>query len=233
MQNFTKRFLAIAAIACFAAFDCFADATQPAPQPVPQPAPQKAAQPSDILAELAKSAHSRGLAVMEISQTKTLSFFGETVKSKMIVAVSADGKMRMQTVAPFKAASVFDGSNFARYEKSDGRWRALDGASTYAAKRIFGEMLGVFSGGVSDSDYAIERGANRAVLTPKNPRVRSVVARIEICSRRLGAETLLRSVSIIDSDGDSTILNVEKYFDVKNADGLFDTSKPELPKGLE
>ena len=94
MQNFTKRFLAIAAIACFAAFDCFADATQPAPQPVPQPAPQKAAQPSDILAELAKSAHSRGLAVMEISQTKTLSFFGETVKSKMIVAVSADGKHR-------------------------------------------------------------------------------------------------------------------------------------------
>ena len=52
-------------------------------------------------------------------------------------------------------------------------------------------------------------------------------------TKKSNLETLLRSVSIIDSDGDSTILNVEKYFDVKNADGLFDTSKPELPKGLE
>ena len=78
---------------------------------------------ASLLAELSAAAKAEPSCAMEILQEKRMSFFGETAVSKVRVAVSESGAMRMQTDSPFEALSVFDGSNFARFERDGGRWR--------------------------------------------------------------------------------------------------------------
>ncbi len=181
---------------------------------------------ADVLSELSEASRSNPEIVMEILQTKRMSFFDETIKSKMIVAVSNTGKMRMQTVEPFEAISIFDGNSFARFEKSNGRWHRLDGSSGFVAKRIFEEIRSLLSGNIAQSNYEISIKQNGSItLVPKSESVRKAVASIEIFTRVENGTRLVDKISILDTDGDKTVLEVLQIKRAKFASEIFDAEK--------
>ncbi len=180
---------------------------------------------ADVLSELAQASRANPEVVMEISQTKRVSFFNETIKSKLLVVVSASGKMRMQTLEPFEAVSIFDGDVFARFEKIDGVWKRLD-SSGVVAKRIFEEIRGLFSGTVSRTAYDItNKSADVIALAPKSSEVRKAVASIEIFTRLENGLRLVDKISILDADGDTTILQITNLRKATLGSEVFDVEK--------
>ncbi len=181
---------------------------------------------ADVLSELSDASRANPEIIMEILQTKQMSFFDETIKSKMIVAVSNTGKMRMQTLEPFEAVSIFDGNSFARFEKSNGSWQRLDGSSGLVAKRIFEEIRSLLSGNIAQANYDVSTKQNGSItLVPKSESVRKAVASIEIFTRVENGTRLVEKISILDADGDKTVLEILQIKRATFAPKIFDAEK--------
>ncbi len=178
-----------------------------------------------LLDELSQSSSKVPFVSMEIAQEKTISFFDEVVKSKLLIAVTSDGKMRMQTVSPFEAVTIFDGSDIARFEKRSGQWLKLDTPSSFIARKIFDEIRNLFSGDVSNVNYEISQIQERLILVPKNSMVRKAVAKIEIETCMKNSIREISKIKILDSDGDITVLNIVRIYRKKISNDVFDTSK--------
>ncbi len=181
---------------------------------------------ADVLSELSDASRANPEIIMEILQTKQMSFFDETIKSKMIVAVSNTAKMRMQTLEPFEAVSIFDGNSFARFEKSNGCWQRLDGSSGLVAKRIFEEIRSLLSGNIAQANYDVSTKQNGSIiLVPKSESVRKAVASIEIFTRVENGTRLVEKISILDADGDKTVLEILQIKRATFAPKIFDAEK--------
>lgn len=178
-----------------------------------------------VAADLARASKKHPFTLLEAEQTKTVSFFDERLQSEIVIAVSSDGKMRMQTLSPFEAATVFDGKTTARYEKTSGVWRRLDSDGGALAKRVFEQIGGLFtaSGG---GDYDVSENGAVLTLVPKSAFVRAAVSKIEVGTAGAGENTAVSFVKITDSDSDITELRVKKISHAQ-PDGIFDVSKPD------
>ena len=164
---------------------------------------------------------------MDVVQTKNVSFFNETIQSSMTISVAASGKMRIHTHKPFEALSVFDGKDFARFEKSSGSWRKLEGSSGIVARRIFDEMRALLSGTVSGTSYDVSKKTeNSLLLVPKSDFVRKVVRLIEITTRIENGFRIVEKISISDCDGDTTILDIKKITRGSFTPKTFDINSP-------
>ena len=180
-----------------------------------------------ILDDLSKASKANPEIIMDVVQTKNMSFFNETIQSSMTIFVSASGKMRIQTHKPFEALSIFDGKYFARFEKSSDSWRKLDGSSGLVARCIFDEMRTLLSGSVSGASYDIsKKSENTLLLIPKSDFVRKAIKSIEIATRVENGLRVVEKISISDCDGDTTILDVKKITKAIFAPKIFDTDSP-------
>lgn len=178
---------------------------------------------ASILEDLRVSAKQNCDSKISITQQKTISLFGETIESKIIVFTSVSGKMRMQTISPFEAVSIFDTKSFVRFEKKNNKWQKLESKSSMIAKRIFDEIKNLLLGNISSSDYNISEKSKTLVLVPKNSAVQKFVARIEIFTKVENAKRIVCSIKIIDADSDTTLLNFDKIESVKVPDNIFNT----------
>lgn len=178
---------------------------------------------ASILEDLRVSAKQNCDSKISITQQKTISLFGETIESKIIVFTSVSGKMRMQTISPFEAVSIFDTKSFVRFEKKNNKWQKLESKSSMIAKRIFDEIKNLLLGNISSSDYNISEKSKTLVLVPKNSAVQKFVARIEIFTKVEKAKRIVCSIKIIDADSDTTLLNFDKIESVKVPDNIFNT----------
>ena len=178
---------------------------------------------ASILEDLRVSAKQNCDSKISITQQKTISLFGETIESKIIVFTSVSGKMRMQTISPFEAVSIFDTKSFVRFEKKNNKWQKLESKSSMIAKRIFDEIKNLLLGNISSSDYNISEKSKTLVLVPKNSAVQKFVARIEIFTKVENAKRIVCSIKIIDADSDTTLLNFDKIEFVKVPDNIFNT----------
>ncbi len=178
---------------------------------------------ASILEDLRVSAKQNCDSKISITQQKTISLFGETIESKIIVFTSVSGKMRMQTISPFEAVSIFDTKSFVRFEKKNNKWQKLESKSSMIAKRIFDEIKNLLLGNISSSDYNISENSKTLVLVPKNSAVQKFVARIEIFTKVENAKRIVCSIKIIDADSDTTLLNFDKIESVKVPDNIFNT----------
>ena len=178
---------------------------------------------ASVLEELQTSAKKNPSSKIFITQQKTMSMFDEIIESKIVVFAEASGKMRMQTVSPFEAVSIFDSTKFVRFEKINGKWQKLDTPSSIVAKRIFDEIRNLLSGNISQSEYNIEQNNNTLVLVPKNKDVQKVVAKIEIFTTLKDNQRLVSSVKITDADADTTLLKFDKVIFATNKDDVFNT----------
>ena len=178
---------------------------------------------ASILEDLRVSAKQNCDSKISITQQKTISLSGETIESKIIVFTSVSGKMRMQTISPFEAVSIFDTKSFVRFEKKNNKWQKLESKSSMIAKRIFDEIKNLLLGNISSSDYNISEKSKTLVLVPKNSAVQKFVARIEIFTKVENAKRIVCSIKIIDADSDTTLLNFDKIESVKVPDNIFNT----------
>ena len=181
---------------------------------------------ASVLGELAQAAKTGGATAMDIELEKKMAFFEEPAKSKMRVAVSDSGAMRMQTDSPFEAMSVFDGSRFARFEREGGQWRRLDSADSPVARGIFAQMFGLFTGSISGADYKIAESGDAAELVPQSAAVRKAVAKIRIFTRKAGGARVVEKIVIDDADGDSSVLKISNVRKIKPDGGFFDAASP-------
>ncbi len=175
--------------------------------------------------DLARASKKHPFTLMEAEQTKTVSFFDERLKSEVVIAVSLDGKMRMQTLSPFEAATVFDGNATARYEKTAGVWRRLESDGGALAKRVF-EQIGRLFTASGGEDYEVSESGVVLTLVPKSAFVRAAVSKIEVGTSGAGENTAVDYIKITDSDSDVTELRVKKISHAQ-PDGIFDVSKPD------
>lgn len=178
-----------------------------------------------VAADLARASKKHAFTLIEAEQTKTVSFFDERLQSEIVIAVSTGGKMRMQTLSPFEAATIFDGGTTARYEKTSGTWRRLDSDGGALAKRVF-EQIGRLLTASGGEDYDVSENGAVLTLVPKNALVRAAISKIEIGTSGAGENTAVSSVKITDADSDTTELRVKKISHTQ-PDGIFDVSKPD------
>lgn len=178
-----------------------------------------------VAADLARASKKHAFTLIEAEQTKTVSFFDERLQSEIVIAVSTGGKMRMQTLSPFEAATIFDGGTTARYEKTSGTWRRLDSDGGALAKRVF-EQIGRLLTASGGEDYDVSENGAVLTLVPKNAFVRAAISKIEIGTSGAGENTAVSSVKITDADSDTTELRVKKISHTQ-PDGIFDVSKPD------
>lgn len=182
-----------------------------------------------ILDEIARAAANCAAVQMRVSQEKFSEFFDAPVKSQLEITVSFGGKIRIQTLQPFEAVSIFDGENFARYEKSGGKWRRLSDANPAMAKVVFAQMSKVFTGGVSDALYEIREDADTATLVPKNAQVRKFVSEIKILTGMKNGARTVKKITVSDPDGDTTAMGVVSQKLLDKQPDAFDTERPEPP----
>mgnify|MGYP002520619380 CR=1 FL=1 len=183
-----------------------------------------------ILDELSGAAAECSAVQMRVSQEKFSEFFDAPVKSLLDITVSFGGKMRIQTLQPFEAVSIFDGENFARYEKDGGKWRRLSDANPAMAKLVFGQMSKLYTGGVSASLYEIREESDTVILVPKNVQARKFVREIRISTELKDGRRSLKKITVSDADGDSTQMGVLSQNLLRQQPDAFDINRPEPPE---
>lgn len=178
---------------------------------------------ASIVADLSDVAKKTQCVAILVDQEKTISFFNEVVKSKLQIAVSNKGKMRMQTLTPFESISIFDGGGVTRFEKRAGNWLKLESPSSFVARKIFDEIRSLFSGDVSSSNYEISEHLHKVILVPKNQMVRKAVAKIEIETNLNNGVREISLIRITDTDNDITVLKITKISRAELNDAIFET----------
>lgn len=182
---------------------------------------------ASLLTDMAGSLKGVGAIEMDIDQQKNIALFDEPIRSRLRIWVCMSGKMRIENLEPFRSLSIFDGEKLARYEFQNGSWKKLTEANPELAKRIFGQMSGVYTGKIDSGEYDVQEKGSSLTLTPKNAAVKNFIEKIIIETGRDGAKTLAKKITVIDADGDSTAMNIDSCKLLSEEPKIFDTESPE------
>jgi outer membrane lipoprotein-sorting protein len=171
--------------------------------PIVQAAPLSISQLMDNLAK-----HPQGAATF--TEKKTISILDQPVESSGELLFIAPARLEKRTLKPKPETMVLDGDTLTLER---GRRKHVLQLSDYPEVAAMIESIRATLAG---DRQALERAYHLAlngsaerwtlVLTPLDPKVGAVIARI----RMEGAKDVVRSVEILQADGDSSLMTIEK-----------------------
>ena len=171
--------------------------------PVVQAAPLSIAQ---LMANLAK--HPQGAATF--TETKTISILDQPIESSGELLFIAPARLEKRTLKPKPETMVLDGDTLTLER---GRRRHVLQLKDYPEVAGMIESIRATLAGDRKAlervyHLALDGGQERwtLVLTPLDPRVGAVIARI----RMEGVKDVVRSVEILQSDGDRSLMTIEQ-----------------------
>ncbi len=145
-------------------------------------------------------------------QTKKLAIFDDKVESDGAFAIQRPDRLRWAVERPFRSILVIAGDRGARWNETRKAVERFSVAEKpgidVAVKQLFMWYAGRYETAADQFDLAIDAAGRRIAMTPKNKKVREVVARITIeLDSSLGT---LRSIVLEEDGGDSTTIAFDK-----------------------
>lgn len=164
-------------------------------------------------------------------QERHLSLFSEPLRSEGFLCFQRPGRLRWETISPYKSILVSDGSGVAQFEWADGKWKKLDIGLGAALQNVVSQIVGVMDGRFA----ADRRGYSSSVtrdsegyvvrLVPQNATVRRMMAAIEV---HMAADLKgTRRVVLRETGGDFTDIRFsEQVANVVMPPRTFDRNAP-------
>ena len=164
-------------------------------------------------------------------QERHLSLFNEPLRSEGFLCFEKPGRIRWETILPYKSILVSDGSGVAQFEWTDEKWRKLDLGLGDALQNVVSQIAGVMDGRYASDrrgySATVTNSADEAViiLIPQNETVRKMMAAIEVHLTTDLKQT--RRVVLRENGGDYTDIQFsEQFVNLKLPPNTFDRSAP-------
>ena len=164
-------------------------------------------------------------------QERHLSLFNEPLRSEGFLCFEKPGRIRWETILPYKSILVSDGSGVAQFEWTDEKWRKLDLGLGDALQNVVSQIAGVMDGRYASDrrgySATVTNVADEAVITliPQNETVRKMMAAIEVHLTADLKQT--RRVVLRENGGDYTDIQFsEQFVNLKLPPNTFDRITP-------
>ena len=187
--------------------------------------------PPPSLEEITRAMAKAHTVLTRFVQERHLSLFTEPLHSEGWLCFQTPGRLRWETVAPYKSILVSDGAGVAQFEWTGAQWKKLDLGLGDALENVMSQIAGVMDGRFARDQQgytaAVNRNADELVITliPRHEMMRKMIAAIEV---HLAADLQgTRRVVLRETDGDYTdITFTEQTVNFALPPKTFDRSAP-------
>jgi outer membrane lipoprotein-sorting protein len=182
-----------------------------------------------LLSELETNLGSMLTLRADFVQEQHLSILADVGRSEGVLLFSRPGRVRIETLRPYRSILMCSGGEIARYEHFEGAWRKLDAGDAAVAAIVTGQIGGWMEGRFSDGAEAFDISARMddetvIVLAPSDERIAKFVKAVELTVNK--ERTAITSVKVEEPGGDYTLIRFTREVrGTKLDDALFDTSR--------